>query len=140
MHVVAGRLVLATALHLRVAQQGTLTASFPLNSHLSRGADPPQLHPDRLPAMDLLAALTRRDFAACGALLQASRLPAEAAAQWRAWLLLHGGDAEGAAAAFAALGPGFALHRAGCLFALHRHREAQELALQVGMESAGCFW
>ncbi|PRW45517.1 tetratricopeptide repeat [Chlorella sorokiniana] len=80
--------------------------------------------------MDLQAALQRTDFAACGVLLQASRLPAQDAAQWRAWLQLHAGDAEGAAAAFAALGGGFDLHRAGCLFALHRHREVQELALQ----------
>lgn len=77
------------------------------------------------------AALQRRDFAACSAFLQASRLPTETAAQWRAWLQLHGGDAESAAAAFAQLGAGFELHRAGCLFALHRYREAQELALQV---------
>lgn len=80
--------------------------------------------------MEFQAALQLRDFAACGALLQASHLPGEAAAQWRAWLQLRAGDAEGAAAAFATL-PGFELHRAACVFALHRYRDAQELALQV---------
>lgn len=85
-----------------------------------------------LATMEFQTALQLRDFAACGALLQASRLPGEAAAQWRAWLQLRGGDAEAAAAAFASLGAGFELHRAACLFALHRYRDAQELALQVG--------
>lgn len=85
-----------------------------------------------LATMEFQAALQLRDFAACGALLQASRLPSEAAAQWRAWLQLRAGDAEGAAAAFATLGAGFELHRAACAFALHRYRDAQELALQVG--------
>lgn len=88
--------------------------------------------------MDLASALQRRDLAAAQAIVAASALPADDAAQWRAWLLFRAGDAQGALAIYRTLaargGKPFDLHAAACLFQLRRYGEAQAAAELVGVE------
>lgn len=88
----------------------------------------------------LLSALQARDFAACQAVLRLSGLPAEAEAQWRAWLQFHGGAADAALAEYQSLAASgsaksYDLHIACCLYQLRRYQEAQALA-QAGPDCA----